>query len=197
MSSKVSTGKLARISYTVIPVASTAECCGAIVLGQPFRAFFLGGDPQSRHNHDAGESPIIAADFDKDGTHPSGDHRHIGAQLPFCGCIESSVKVLDELGSDVIFANISQGLCDQSARSSCQSKTAARVAAKDDLALAQHDFGRSAVGLINKMCGYLRRQPQLIGGHLRGRQQPQMSPRASAYTTASAVASACPSEVCA
>ena len=161
---------------TVIPVASTADCYAVIVLGQPFRAFFHGSDPQSRHNHDAGESPIITADFDKNGTHPSEDHRHIGAQLPFRGCIESSVEMLGELGRDLIFANIPQGLCEQSARSSCQSKTAARVAAKDDLALAQHDFGGSAVGLINKMCGYLRRQPQLIGGHLRGRQQPQMAP---------------------
>lgn len=72
MSSADRTGRSARIESTVTPVAGTAGCRAAVVLGQPLRVFFHAGNPQNRDNHDAGVSPIMAENF------TSGDRRRPG-----------------------------------------------------------------------------------------------------------------------
>ncbi len=81
----------------------------------------------------------------------------------------------DGVWSDIPFAQIPQGLCDQAAGATRQREISSGVPSEHDLALAQIQGGRRSVRLVDQAGGHLGAETELIGGHLGRRQEAEMA----------------------
>ncbi len=81
---------------------------------------------------------------------------------------------LEMMWSDMILANVAQGLSDEAARPAGQRKIAPAIATEDDLEFAKIDAGAGAVGMIHHLRGYLSIKSEQIGGYRFGRKDSEV-----------------------
>jgi len=81
---------------------------------------------------------------------------------------------LEMMWSDMILANVAQGLSDEAARPAGQSEIPPAIATKNDFELTKIDTGAGAVGVIHHLRGYLSVKPKPIGGDGLGGKDPKV-----------------------
>jgi hypothetical protein len=95
-------------------------------------------------------------------SHPRGHKPEVPLQLFPIHRRKAIADTLKMMWSDVILANIAQGLSDEAARPAGQSEIPPAIATENDPELTEIDAGAGAVGVINDLRGYLSIKPKPI-----------------------------------